>query len=126
MRMGTRFLRLLVARVTLALVLFAQGAMAWSACDWLEVSPYRAVLAAAEVAPCHESGFGGACLTHCLSERQAVQKVPSDVPAMPAAPVLMTAVQPEADSRLAVAPTFDSLLPGSGPPRRILLQSFQV
>jgi hypothetical protein len=124
--MGSRSQRYFIARTLIALMLFAQGVTAWSACDWLEVSPYRAVLAAAEVAPCHESGFGGACLTHCLSERQAVQKVTSDVPPMPAAPALVIAVQPEPDARLAVARAFDYLLPGSSPPRRILLQSFQV
>ena len=73
-RMGNGQHRLWVARIVLALMLFAQGAMAWSACDLPEHSPVRAVLASAEVAPCHESGFGGACLTYCLSDRQAVQK----------------------------------------------------
>src|SRR5471030_3242062 len=91
--MGTRSTRNSIARVVLALIFFAQGAMAWSACDLVEHSPVRAVLASAEVAPCHESGFGGACLTYCLSDRQTVQKVSMDIPAMPSAPVLTLSIQ---------------------------------
>ena len=124
-KLATRTTRLLIARLTLALMLFAQGVAAWSACDWLESSPSRAVLAAAEVAPCHDSGFGAACLAHCLSDRQAVQKVTMDVPAMPSAPVLMLVVQPDPVPYAVVAYIADRAL-GTGPPRRILLQSFQV
>ena len=123
--MLTRFNRLFIARLALAVMLFAQGVMAWSACDWLEQSPYRAVVAAAEVAPCHESGFGGACLTHCLSDRQTVQKVTMEVPALPPAPVLTLAVLVEPSARIGIEPAADTAL-GTGPPRRILLQSFQI
>ena len=123
--MGIRSHRLLVARLVLALMLFAQGSMAWSACDLLEHSPVRAVLASAEVAPCHESGFGAACLNHCLSDRQAVQKVGMDIPAMPSAPVLTLALQADPLPSLGVAYVSESA-PGTGPPRRILLQSFQI
>jgi len=123
--MATRSTRLLIARITLAMMLFAQGVMVWAACDWLGSSPDRAVLAAAEVAPCHDSGFGAACLTHCLSDRQAVQKASMDVPAMPLASAIALAPV------LAPAPnaSFTSVTDvavGTGPPRRILLQSFQV
>jgi hypothetical protein len=125
--MGTRSHRnrLLIARVTLALMLFAQGVMAWAVCDWLESSPARAVLAAAEVAPCHESGFGAACLAHCLSDRQTVQKVTMDIPAMPPAPVLTLAERLDPAPYGVVAYISDRAL-GTGPPRRILLQSFQI
>jgi hypothetical protein len=123
--MGIRSHRLAVARIVLALMLFAQGVMAWSACDLPEHSPVRAVRASAEVAPCHQSGFGGACLAYCLSDRQAVKKVGMDIPAMPAAPVLTLALQVEPSQSFGVA--YVSLsAPGSGPPRRILLQSFQI
>ena len=123
--MLTRLHRLWTARLAVAIFLFAQGITAWSACDWLESSPYRAVLAAAEVAPCHESGFGGACLTHCLSDRQVVQKVAVDVPAMPAAPVLTLALSVDAAQFLCATPVPVSAV-GASPPRRILLQSFQI
>ena len=121
--MATRSTRLLIARITLAMMLFAQGAMVWAACDWLGSSPDRAVLAAAEVAPCHDSGFGAACLTHCLSDRQAVQKVTTDIPAMPAAPVLTPAFDPVA--KAAFTPLPDTAF-STGPAWRILLQSFQI
>ena len=123
--MTIRSQRLAVARFMLALVLFAQGVMAWSACEWMEKSPDRAVLAAAEVAPCHESGFGAACLTHCLADRQAVQKASMDIPAMPAAPVLTLTVRADTLDSTGVVPHSDPA-PGTGPPRRILLQSFQI
>jgi hypothetical protein len=123
--MLTRLHRLWTARLAVAIFLFAQGVTAWSACDWLESSPYRAVLAAAEVAPCHESGFGGACLTHCLSDRQVVQKVSVDVPVMPAAPVLTLVLAVGEVQYLGPAPVPTSAA-GASPPRRILLQSFQI
>lgn len=123
--MLTRLHRLWTARLALAMLLFAQGVMASTACDWLANSPDRAVLAAAEVAPCHESGFGGACLTHCLADRQAVQKVTMDIPAMPSAPVLTPLLAAEFASVPSAAKALDTAA-GTGPPRRILLQSFQV
>src|SRR5471032_446944 len=123
--MGIRSHRVWVARIILALMFFAQGAMAWSACDLVEHSPVRAVLASAEVAPCHESGFGGACLTYCLSDRQAAQKAGMDIPAMPAAPVLTLALQLDPVPSIVVACVSETA-PGTGPPRRILLQSFQI
>ena len=106
-------------------MLFAQGTMAWSACEWLERAPDRAVLASAEVAPCHEEGFGAACLTHCLSDRQAVQKINMDIPAMPLAPVLTLALRLDPVPSIGVAYVSEPS-PGTGPPRRILLQSFQI
>ena len=123
--MGTRSHRRLIARVSLALVLFTQAVLAWSACDWVESSPDRAVLAAAEVAPCHDSGFGAACLAHCLSDRQVVQKLTMDGPAMPSAPVLTLVPMPDAVAKGSFEPAHDAAFP-TGPPRRILLQSFQI
>lgn len=123
--MLTNASRLAVARIVLALMLFAQGAMAWSACEWLERSPERAVLASAEVAPCHESGFGAACLTHCLSDRQTVQKAGMEIPAMPPMPVLTLALAADPVPAVGVA-SFSEAALGTGPPRRILLQSFQI
>src|SRR3954471_20489062 len=120
--MFKRTTRLTTARLALAVMLFAQGVMAWSACEWMERSPDRAVVAAAEVAPCHESGFGGACLTHCLADRQAVQKVTLDVPAMPSAPVLIVAAEITQVERPTLAAVEDRAT-ATGPPRRILLQS---
>ena len=120
-----RLHRLAIARIVLAMMLFAQGVMASEACVWLERSPDRAVVAASEVAPCHDSGFGGACLTHCLLDRQAVQKATIDLPAMPAAPVLIVQARMDLARRPTIDPVSDDP-PSTGPPRRILLQSFQI
>ena len=123
--MPSRLHRFWTARLAIAIFLFAQGVTAWSACDWLDNSPSRAVIAAADVAPCHESGFGGACLTHCLADRQVVQKVAPDVPAMPDAPVLVLAVVlMRTLVTQAIAAAHVDI--GASPPRRILLQSFQI
>lgn len=123
--MLNRSTRLTVARAVLALMLFAQGAMALADCDLLEPSPARAVLASAEVAPCHESGFGAVCLTHCLSDREVVQKVGMDIPTLPPSPVLSVALVLAALPRME-GPHAAIRAPGTSPPRRILLQSFQI
>ena len=109
----------------LALLLLAQGAMAWSACDWLESSPARAVRATAAAAPCHETINVAVCLSHCLSDSQAVREFAPDFPAMPAAPVLRLALLPAPPAALGITIRPDPAA-GTGPPRRILLQSFQV
>ncbi len=123
--MPNRSLRLLVSRLTVALLLFAQGAMAWSTCEWLKSSAARAVQAAAAAAPCHETLNASVCLTHCLSDSQAVQEFAPDIPAMPSAPVLRIGLAP-AQAKRVVTATFPDPAAGTGPPRRILLQSFQV
>ena len=123
--MDLRLHRRLIARLVLAMMLFTQVVTAWSGCDWIEGSPDRAVLAAAEVAPCHDSGFGAACLAHCLSDRQTVQKSTADIPAMPSSPVLTVAFTFDPAPAVGARQVSDRAL-GTGPPRRILLQSFQI
>ncbi len=123
--MGSRMHRLLVARMALALMLFAQVVMAWSACDRVERSPQRVVFGSADSMPCHEGERDAACMAHCQSEWQAVQKVGFPVPAMPSAPVI-TVIRPVhvmAGIEVSQVPvsTF-----ANGPPRRILLQSMQL
>ena len=123
--MPNRSLRLWISRLTLALMLFAQGAMAWSACEWLESSPARAIRAGAEAAPCHETINASVCLTHCLADSQAVQEFAPDIPAMPAVPVMWVELPP-VPAESAGATLLPDPAAGTGPPRRILLQSFQV
>ncbi|MBI3375415.1 MAG: hypothetical protein HY017_27160 [Betaproteobacteria bacterium] len=122
--------RFIVARVALALMLFAQAAMAWSTCEWSARAPERAVRAAEEHAGCEnmsagQGGFSGTCLAHCLSENQSLDRAVLDVPAMPAAPVLTVVLPRDALLDGGIAKRRDSA-PGTGPPRRILLQSFQI
>lgn len=106
-------------------MLLVQGAMAWAACDLPARSPERAVRAPAETMPCHAADKHVACLTHCQAERQVVQKVNFALAAMPSAPVLVLElpVIGEADPGVSALPPAS---PITGPPRRILLQSFQI
>ncbi len=123
--MNLRLHRRLLAKLMFAMMLFTQGVTAWSGCDWIEGSPDRAVLAAAEVAPCHDSGFGAACLAHCLSDRQTVQKVTAGIPAMPSTPVLRVAFTFDSAPAVGARQVSDRAF-STGPPRRILHQSLQI
>ena len=123
--MRSRSQRLTIARATVALLLFAQAALAWSACEWLERSPGRAVRAAGVDAPCHEANQGAACLSHCLADRQAAQKVVFDFPAAPPAPGLLAGAPLEPALHADLARSLDSAR-GSGPPKRIRFQSLQL
>lgn len=123
--MPNRSNRRLIARVLLGLMLLAQAAMAWSACDFATRSPERALRAPAETMPCHDAGRHAACLAHCQSERQVVQKVNFAVAAMPSAPVLVLELPVIAESDPGVS-AIPAAGPITGPPRRILLQSFQI
>lgn len=119
-----------ISRVVLALMLFAQAAMAWSACELPERAPELALRAAAGSSGCEamtaaQGGNSSVCLAHCLSEKQSLYKAALDIPAMPAAPVRIVA---EAIERLSGRGNTPAAIPaaGTGPPRRILLQSFQI
>lgn len=123
--MRSRTKRLCVARMTLALLLFAQAALAWSACEWLERSPGRAVQAAGADAPCHEASHGAACLSHCLADRQAAQKAAFDLPAAPPALALVAGMPLEPALHADLARSLDPAR-GTGPPKRIRFQSLQL
>ena len=121
--------RLAAARIALALMLFAQGAMAWSACALPEKSPERALRAAVEHQGCEQmteqSAASSVCFTHTLADKQSLYKAPLDIPAAPSEPALTVA--PAGDTHFKAANTC-CLFPiaATGPPRRILLQSFQI
>src|SRR5687768_4755010 len=95
--MLNRASRLAMAHVALAIMIFAQGSMAWSACASPERSVELALRTAAEHAGCDqmssmESAAVSVCLAHCLAEKQILQKVSPDVPAMPSAAVLVVTI----------------------------------
>lgn len=122
--------RFAIARIALALMLFAQAAMAWSDCDWLTRAPERAVRAAVLDAGCEgmnagQSGFSATCLEHCLSEKQSLYKAALDIPGVSSAPALTVVLPSDAWLESGVAKPRGPA-PGTGPPRRILLQSFQI
>ena len=118
-----------LAALILALMLFAQAAMAWSACQWPERAPDRAIAAAAptatEVAPCHAGGQAATCLAHCLADKQAGHKALFDQPSVSPVQVPMFALAdlplPDADRPLSPESAH-----AAGPPRRIRYQSFQL
>lgn len=122
--------RILIARSVLALMLFAQAAIAWSACDWLARAPERVVRAAAEHAGCESLGTSASsaapvCLAHCLSDKQAPNKPAPEAPWMPAAVALVVMLPVDTVSDRDFARESKQVI-GTGPPRRILLQSFQI
>jgi hypothetical protein len=127
--MLNRASRLIAARVVLALMLFAQGAMAWSACQLPERAPELALRAAVEHQGCEQmtasnTAVSNVCFTHSLSEKQSLYKPALDVPAMPAGPVLTVTLS--RDWHFAVREPHGVPKAATGPPRRILLQSFQI
>ncbi len=115
-------------------MLFAQAATAWSVCDRLDRSPVLAVAAASAAAlaaawgdaPCHETGYVPLCVQHCLSDVQAIeQAVAIPIPPASQTRVLRLAHPEQAFSARSASPV-RSPSTSTGPPRRILLQSFQV
>jgi hypothetical protein len=110
-----------IARFLVAVLAFAQGALAFAGCEM----PQRAPAAALAEQPCHEPAIEpNLCLAHCLAEDQSLDKPAMGVPAMPQAPVLAipaTFVSWALPLRL----SRQSALPG-GPPPRILFQSFLI
>ena len=119
--------RLTIALIALALMLFAQGAMAWAPCQLPERSPALALSIAAGHECCEDevAATTPLCFTHCLAEKQALYKGVLDVPPMPSTPVLVLAARIEtvlAGHSIGSPPP----IAATGPPRRILLQSFQI
>ena len=63
-----------MSRLLLGLLAFAQAALAWSACDWLERAPQRAI-AQHQSQPaegdCHRVGvpLANLCLMHCMDNQ---------------------------------------------------------
>lgn len=89
-----RFLRL-AARITVAVLLFAQGAAASAACESLARTPAQAIaqsdLAAGEPR-CHEpEQNANLCVAHCLAGDQSSDGPASPLPAVDSAPVLRVA-----------------------------------
>ena len=116
-----------IARVVLAVMFFAQAALAGAACTMPERSPARAI-AGTESAPCHQSDpqerNANLCLADCLSTDQS-----TDTPQLPAiapnpAPVLLIAVVEIVVPRFALRGRW--LAAAADPPLRILFQTFQI
>lgn len=112
-----------VGRLVLAVMLFAQAAYAIAAC---EVDGRGAAAALAEAGlTCHEPETNiNLCLGHCLAGDQSLDKPAVSVPAMIDAPVLMVALR--APGAPAASWAAQPVMPGCGPPPRILFQSLLI
>jgi hypothetical protein len=83
-----------VARLLVGLLAFAQAALAWSACDWLDRAPQRAI-AQHQSQPaegdCHHAAvpMTNLCLMHCTNDQQSLDKPSLQLPALADAAVLV-------------------------------------
>ena len=119
-----RFLKR-VARGAIAVLMFAQGALALAACESMRRDPAHAIAQAGQAmgeARCHEPEQNvNLCVAHCVDGDQSLDKPGFPVPAFVAAPVLafspmvLAAEHGVRDSRF--------LPPAAGPPPRIRFQT---
>ena len=111
----------------LALVLFAQGIVAASACLTPDAGPVQAYTAAqdGEAAPCHEDEIvnANACLMHCTQADQVNADQHSALLATPASVIGWASAQPPATGIRQIAAA-DRITPDTGPPLPIRFCSF--
>lgn len=124
--MFARRTRIRAARLLIGLFLFAQGMVAFAACEWGERSAARAVASAASgEVQCHEADQGmgaNVCVMHCVTGSQSLDKPAFKLPAMAPAPVLVLHARLEwATPRATEIP-----LPVAGPPPRILFRTLLI
>lgn len=111
-----------VSRLLLGLLAFAQAALAWSACEWLERAPQRAIAeqhAQPAEGDCHrvDVPLTNLCLMHCMDNQQSLDKPSLQLPALADAAVLVV------HSPLAAAARTEAVwrnvppLAGAPPPR---------
>ena len=117
------------ALTLLSLLLFGQGALAASSCDWLERSPAQAITGG-DLPPCHETApqqrNSNLCLADCQSGMQSLDKPSFTVHAMPPAAVLVVEqFAPPRGASLLAAISFLIVPPGAPPPR-ILYHQFLI
>ena len=113
------------ARLIVAALLFAHGALSLAACSWMQREPARAVAQANQPAgePCPMlEQSKNLCVAHCLGEDQSLDKPSITLPALAAAPAVTLraiAVKPHH-----LAHTADLIPTAIGPPLHIRFQSF--
>ena len=117
------------ALLLLSLLLFAQGALAATGCNWQQRAPAQA-LASGDAPPCHETAQNqrnaNLCLADCQSRVQSLDKPAVPVHAMPVAPVLVVEmIAPVAGGSLIASFPFEIIPPGTPPPR-ILYHQFLI
>ena len=113
------------ARLIVAALLFAQGALALAACDWMQREPALAVAHASQPAskPCPMlEQSKNLCVAHCLGEDQSLDKPSITLPALAAAPAFTLRAIALKPHQLAHAA--DLIPTAIGPPLHIRFQSF--
>ena len=116
------------ARIALASLLFAQGALALAACDWARRVPALAIAQEAQATTsedCHREGRNrNLCVAHCLSEDQSLDKPVVSVLSctLVATGVLHVNSLLHAKQAHLIPPNAVAL----GPPPRILFQSLKL
>ena len=117
------------ALMVLSLLLFGQGALAATQCDWLQRSPAQAI-AGGDLPPCHETAPNqrnpNLCLADCESGMQSLDKPCVTVHAMPAAPVLFVELIAPSSTISLVAGYPFAIRPPGVPPPRILFHQFLI
>ena len=117
------------ALTLLSLLLFGQGVLAASSCDWLERSPAQAITGG-DLPPCHETAQNernpNLCLADCLSGMQSLDKPSCSVHAMPSAPVLVAEQFAPARGASLLAAISSLIVPPGAPPPRILYHQFLI
>ena len=115
----------MMAQLALTAMLFAQGALAFAACDWVRRAPAHAIAQESQPvddASCHEQKRNvNLCVAHCLGEDQSLDKHTTPIPALAAAPVLTLREVLLAPQRL--ARSSDRIDPAIGPPPHIRFRS---
>jgi hypothetical protein len=108
----------------LAAMLFAQAAFALAACDPARAAS-RALMLAAEYAPCHEPADNvNLCLAHCQGAEQTLDKHQVKVPETSLVAVLTVRAWHEVRQPILWTPRTPS--PTAGPPPRILFRSLLI
>ena len=112
------------ARFLLAVLLFAQGALAFAGCDMPARAPAAAI--ASDRPPCHDSGGEtNLCVAHCLAPDQSLDK--PDVTIHPLVAVAVLAVRGAADFDYAsLAPRRLGAPQAAAPPVRILFRTLRI
>jgi len=113
------------ARLLLAALLFAHGALSLAACTWMQRAPALAVAhanqPAGEPCPMLEQNKN-LCVAHCLGEDQSLDKPSIAMPALAAAPAF--ALRAIALKPHHLAHAADLIPTAIGPPLHIRFQSF--
>ena len=128
--MNLRRHRRLVGLLLAALTLFAQGAIAFAACDLVRSTASHALARVGASAtadqPCHEpSENTNLCLAHCLAGDQSLDKPNATVPALAAVPMLALRAIYSAEPA-SVATRRLGIPPSSAPPPRILFRTLRI